>query len=114
LTSPRPKGSNRHIHLRTLVTSDWRLTYDDGFSFGKHYRLTEDAHEPDNLWNDQGMQTVKHVLSEQLLYSMIDHQDRSLLPDDLALVQCHTKKGTNSCIAIYEGSFVPLIAVRST
>lgn len=78
------KGSNRRIRLRTLMTPDWRLTYYDGFDFGELYRLTEDEQEHNNLWNDPDAQTVRHVLSEQLLRSMIDHQDRSPLPDYLA------------------------------
>lgn len=78
------KGTNRRIRLRTLITPEWRLTYYDGFDFGELYRLTEDREEHNNLWTDPEVQTVKHALSEQLLRSVIDHQDRSPLPDYLA------------------------------
>ncbi len=78
------KGTNRRIRLRTLITPEWRLTHYDGFEFGELYRLTEDREEHNNLWTDPEAQAVKHALSEQLLRSIIDHQDRSPLPDYLA------------------------------
>ncbi len=77
-------GTDRRIRLRTLMTPEWRLTYYDGFEFGELYRLAEDDLEHHNLWNDPEAQTVKHALSDWLLRSIIDHQDRSPLPDYLA------------------------------
>jgi arylsulfatase A-like enzyme len=78
------KGTNRRIRLRTLITPEWRLTYYDGFEFGELYRLTDDVVEHHNLWNDPEAQTVKAALTERLVRSIIDHQDRSPLPDFLA------------------------------
>ncbi len=78
------KGTNRRIRLRTLITPEWRHTSYDGFDFGELYQLTDDPLEHNNLWNDPEAQPVKHALSERLLGSIIDHQDRSPLPDYLA------------------------------
>ena len=78
------KSTDRRIRLRTLITPEWRLTYYDGFEFGELYRLSDDVVEHHNLWNDPSAQPVKVALTEQLLRSVIDHQDRSPLPDYLA------------------------------
>ena len=78
------KGTNRTIRLRTLVTPEWRLTYYDGFAFGELYNLVDDPLEHRNLWNVPEAQGRRAVLSEQLLRTMIDQQDRSPLPEYLA------------------------------
>jgi hypothetical protein len=78
------KGTNRPIRLRTLVTPEWRLTYYDGFAFGELYHLTEEPLEHRNLWHVPETQGVQAALSELLLRSIIDQQDRSPLPDYLA------------------------------
>jgi arylsulfatase A-like enzyme len=78
------QGTNRVIRLRTLVTPEWRLTYYDGFAFGELYDLHNDPLEHHNLWNEPEAQAVQGALSERLLRSLIDHQDRSPLPDYLA------------------------------
>jgi arylsulfatase A-like enzyme len=78
------KGTNRTIRLRTLVTPAWRLTYYDGFSFGELYDLTDDPLEHRNLWYEPAAQAMRAALSEQLLRTIIDQQDRSPLPEYLA------------------------------
>jgi arylsulfatase A-like enzyme len=78
------KGTNRPIRLRTLLTPEWRLTYYDGFEFGELYKLTDDPCEHHNLWNDPATRTVQTALSERLLRTIIDQQDRSPLPEYLA------------------------------
>jgi arylsulfatase A-like enzyme len=77
-------GANRPIRLRTLVTSAWRLTYYDGFTFGELYDLLDDPREHHNLWDDPEAQATRGALSERLLRSIIDHQDRSPLPEYMA------------------------------
>ena len=78
------KGTNRPIRLRTLLTSEWRLTYYDGFEFGELYNLRDDPLEHRNLWHEPEAQPMKTALSESLLRTMIDQQDRSPLPEYLA------------------------------
>jgi arylsulfatase A-like enzyme len=78
------KGTNRPIRLRTLLTPEWRLTYYDGFEFGELYHLAEDPLEHRNLWQVPETQAVKAALSERLLRTIIDQQDRSPLPEYLA------------------------------
>jgi arylsulfatase A-like enzyme len=78
------KGTNRPIRLRTLLSSAWRLTYYDGFEFGELYNLADDPLEHRNLWHEPGAQAMKIALSECLLRTMIDQQDRSPLPAYLA------------------------------
>jgi arylsulfatase A-like enzyme len=75
------KGTNRTIRLRTLVTPEWRLTYYDGFPFGELYNLLDDPLEHRNLWNVPEAQATRAALSEQLLRTIIDQQDRSPLPE---------------------------------
>src|SRR5215831_1974759 len=78
------KGTDLPIRLRTLMTPEWRLTYYDGFAFGELYNLVDDPLEHRNLWNVPEAQGRRAVLSEQLLRTMIDQQDRSPLPEYLA------------------------------
>ena len=78
------KSTERRIRLRTLLTPEWRLTYYDGFPFGELYNLQDDPQEHRNLWNDADAQAIKGALSERLLRTMIDEQDRSPLPEYLA------------------------------
>ncbi len=78
------KSTERRIRLRTLLTPEWRLTYYDGFPFGELYNLQDDPREHRNLWNDADAQAIKGALSERLLRTMIDEQDRSPLPEYLA------------------------------
>jgi arylsulfatase A-like enzyme len=78
------KGTDRTVRLRTLVTPTWRLTYYDGFNFGELYHLTDDPLEHHNLWQEPAAQSTRTALSEQLLRTIIDQQDRSPLPAYLA------------------------------
>jgi arylsulfatase A-like enzyme len=78
------KGTNRPIRLRTLLTSEWRFTYYDGFEFGELYNLQDDPIEHHNLWQDPETHDAKTALREQLLRTIIDQQDRSPLPAYLA------------------------------
>jgi arylsulfatase A-like enzyme len=78
------KGTNRPIRLRTLLTPEWRLTYYDGFEFGELYNVTNDPLEHRNLWHEPEAQSMKVALSEHLLRTIIDQQDRSPLPEYLA------------------------------
>jgi arylsulfatase A-like enzyme len=75
------KGTNRLVRLRTLLTPEWRLTYYDGFAFGELYNLQDDPLEHRNLWNLPEAQAVQAALSERLLRTIIDQQDRSPLPE---------------------------------
>jgi arylsulfatase A-like enzyme len=75
------KGTNRPVRLRTLLTPEWRLTYYDGFAFGELYNLQDDPLEHRNLWNLPEAQAMQAALSERLLRTIIDQQDRSPLPE---------------------------------
>ncbi|MCZ6874712.1 MAG: sulfatase-like hydrolase/transferase [bacterium] len=74
------KGTNRPIRLRTLLTPEWRLTYYDGFEFGELYNLIDDPLEHHNLWHTPATQTVQAALTDRLLRTIIDQQNRSPLP----------------------------------
>jgi arylsulfatase A-like enzyme len=76
---PRPllPGAPHPMRLRTLVTSQWRLTYYDGFPFGELYDLQDDALEHRNLWEVPAAQGARAAVSEQLLRSLIAHHARS-------------------------------------
>ncbi len=67
-------------HLRTLLTPEWRLINYDGFEFGELYNLINDPLEHHNLWHTPETQTVQAALTDRLLRTIIDQQDRSPLP----------------------------------
>jgi arylsulfatase A-like enzyme len=78
------KGTDRLIRLRTLLTPEWRLTYYDGFAFGELYNMADDPLEHHNLWSAPAAQATRAALSDILLRTIIDQQDRSPLPEYLA------------------------------
>jgi arylsulfatase A-like enzyme len=73
-------GTDRLIRLRTLLTPEWRLTYYDGFAFGELYHRADDPLEHHNLWYAPTAQATRAALTERLLRTIIDQQDRSPLP----------------------------------
>ena len=77
-------GFSRPIRVRTMVTSDSRLSlYGEGEA-GEMYETGQDPDEMTNLWDAPSHRSVRAQRVERLARLMLDMGDRSPLPTGLA------------------------------
>ena len=60
----------KKLRLKTYVTSNYKLTWYHGQTFGELYDLTRDPREKVNLWNDPAYDIEKSNLLGRLLEKM--------------------------------------------
>ena len=77
-------GLGQPLRMRTIVTSDTRLTRYAGSSKGELYDLTTDPDEMNNLDADPGSAALRATTMEQLADSLIDYADRDRRPEFMA------------------------------
>ena len=70
----------QRIRMRTLRTSDHRLTIYDGQPWGELCNLRADPHELRNLWNDPASQALRSQLMAELAYAMLQQTNTSPYP----------------------------------
>ena len=70
----------QRIRMRTLRTSDHRLTIYDGQPWGELCNLRADPHELRNLWNDPASQPLRAQLMAELAYAMLQQTNTSPYP----------------------------------
>ncbi|MCK9511127.1 MAG: sulfatase-like hydrolase/transferase [Pigmentiphaga sp.] len=77
-------GFERPVRARTLVTARHRLTLYRDADWGELYDLQEDPQERRNLWADPGSAAVRLELTELLAHQLLEKDDQSPLPTQLA------------------------------
>lgn len=78
--SPLPGREGAGGRMRTLITSDARLTVYDGEELGELYALDADPGETTNLWNEANAADRRAMFTERLSRAMIAHGERSPAP----------------------------------
>tara|TARA_Y200000002_G_scaffold168847_1_gene139264 strand:- start:13119 stop:13448 length:330 start_codon:yes stop_codon:yes gene_type:complete len=77
-------GLGQPLRMRTIVTSDTRLTRYAGSSSGELYDLAADPDEMQNLDADPRFAKLRAATMEQLADSLVDHADRDRRPTFMA------------------------------
>lgn len=75
--SKKRQGFFEPVSVRTLVTSDFRLSLYSGVAWGELYDTRNDPDESDNLWNSPAHAALRSDLTERLTRQMIDAMDKS-------------------------------------
>ena len=73
-------GLGQRIRMRTLRTSDHRITLYDGQPWGELCDLRSDPLELRNLWNDPASQALRSQLMAELAYAMVRQTNTSPYP----------------------------------
>ena len=77
-------GFEDSARMRSLVTSDWRLTTYAGEGWGELYNLKNDPRETHNLWDDPNVSKKRSELSLQLIDHLTRQMDESPRANRLA------------------------------
>lgn len=77
-------GLNHPARVRTVRTSDWRLSLYANEAWGELYDLRGDPDETNNLWDDAGAANVKADLTLRLAELLTAQMDESPLSNRLA------------------------------
>jgi arylsulfatase A-like enzyme len=70
-------GFNEPCMVRTLLTSEYRLTAYRGEAWGELYHHTEDPDESRNVWDDRAYSGMRARLMEELAHEMMANVDQS-------------------------------------
>lgn len=73
-------GFDDQVRIRTLMTDTHRLTVYYGADWGELYDLNNDPLETFNLWDEPSSQSLKQLLTMQLVQTMIGYADQSPWP----------------------------------
>ncbi len=77
-------GTGRHLRMRTLVTTDARLTLYDGVEHGELFDLDRDPGEIDNLFASPKAAEMRAHLTERLARQLMEVADPSPKPSHMA------------------------------
>jgi len=66
----------RGVFLRTLITSEYKITVYGGRDYGELFHLKNDPEERDNLWDNPESQALKGELTARLLDKIIMSEPR--------------------------------------
>lgn len=67
----------RKVFLRTLVTTEYKITVYSQKSYGELFDLKNDPEERRNLWEEEGYREVKQEMIWKLMQKMLQNQDRT-------------------------------------
>ncbi len=68
------------LRLKTVVTSDYKLTWYAGYEFGELYNLDQDPKEKNNLWDNKDYIEVKARLMSKIIDDLekIEHRENRI------------------------------------
>lgn len=70
-------GFDRRVRMRTLISTQYRLSIYDGCDWGELYDLHADPHELQNLWHSESHKDAKLAMLQALSLAMIEHSETS-------------------------------------